>query len=591
MKKTIYAADLFCGAGGTSSGLLKAANQLGLQVELVAVNHWDVAIATHTLNHPGIRHVNSDLEKVDPRAVVPGGKLDLLVASPECTHFSKARGGKPMSKQSRASVKYILRWVTALEVKNVIIENVPEFTDWGPLHRTHSGKCDGNHDIDEPTKKQKEILAACHFMKPIVKRKGEYFHRFVRKMEEHGYTVKWRILNAADYGDPTTRKRLFIMCRKGGNPVFPEPTHAPASKAVDMFGTRKTWRPARDIIDWTIKGESIFQRKRPLADNTMRRIMAGLMKFGGKSFVIGQQSGAAPRSTDEPLPTVAAAGAISFIEPFIVTTNWTATNRSQPRSVDQPIPAITGQGQIGLAEPFVVMLNGTTDEAIEKSNRSVDEPLPTVTGTPHVGLVEPFIIPQFSEGAPKSVDEPLGAITTTSRGIGLVEPFIIPFFGERKNQEPRTHSINDPLPAITSHGAGALVEPFIMPVNHGKNDHRAYSLDDPMPTVTSVDAWSYVEPYLVEYYGTGSASSVDDPLKTQTGRDRFGLVQPMIFESEGKKYLLDIRFRMLQPHELARAMSFPKGYKFHGNREQVVKQIGNAVPVELAAALCATTLQ
>ena len=408
MKKQ-YVADLFCGAGGTSTGLLYAARELGLNVELIAVNHWDVAIATHSLNHPEVRHVNSDLEKVDPLAVIPGGKLHLLVASPECTHFSKARGGKPMSKQSRASVKYILRWVSVLDVENVLIENVPEFMDWGPLHRK-------GPSID----------------KPIKNRKGEYFHRFIRKMQEHGYTVKWRVLNAADYGDPTTRKRLFVMARKGASPVFPEPSHGKV--ATDMFGTRKTWRPARDIIDWTLKGESVFTRKRPLADNTMRRIMAGLKKFGGKALVLGQQSGAAPRSTDE--------------------------------------------------------------------------------------------------------------------------PFLVPFHSENKTQKPRTHSVNQPLPTVHAGGIG----------------------------------FGLAEPYLVEYYGTGSASSVDEPLKTQTGRDRFGLVQPMIFESNGTKYLLDIRFRMLQPHELARAMSFPKGYKFHGNREQVVKQIGNAVPVELAKSLCKSLL-
>jgi len=531
----IYAADLFCGAGGTSSGLLKAAKRLKLNIDLIAINHWDVAIATHSLNHPNVKSVNSDLEKVDPRKVVPGGKLHLLVASPECTHFSKARGGKPMSKQSRASVKYILRWISVLDVKNVIIENVPEFMDWGPLHRT-------GDNLD----------------KPIKNRKGEYFHRFIRKMEEHGYTVKWRVLNAADYGDPTTRKRLFILARRGGDPVFPEPTHARQSQDV-LFGARKTWRPARDIIDWTIKGESIFQRKRPLAPNTLRRIMAGLKKFGGKAFVIGQQSGAAPRNVDEPLPTVAGAGAISFIEPFIVTTNWTATNRSLPRSLDDPIPAITGQGQIGLAEPFVVMLNGTSDDALRNANRSVDEPLPTVTANGnHLGLVEPFIMPVNhgkDDNRSYSLDNPMPTVTSVD-AWSLVEPFLVPFFGENKTQKPRTHSINEPLPTITSQGAGGLVEPF-----------------------------------LVEYYGTGAASSVDEPLKTQTGRDRFGLVQPLVFESEGKKYLLDIRFRMLQPHELARAMSFPKGYRFVGNREQVVKQIGNAVPVGLAAALCAASMR
>jgi len=530
--KNLYAADLFCGAGGTSTGLLKAARQLGLNINLIAINHWDVAIATHSLNHPGVTHMNSDLEKVDPREVVPGGKLHLLVASPECTHFSKARGGVPMSKQSRSSVKYILRWVGALDIENILIENVSEFMDWGPLHRKGP-----------------------NMNKPIRNRKGEYFHRFIRKMQEHGYTVKWRVLNAADYGDPTTRKRLFVLARKGGDPVFPEPSHAKVS--VDMFGTRPTWRPARDIIDWSIKGESIFKRKRPLAPNTMRRIMAGLKKFGGKAFVLGQQSGAAPRNVDEPLPTVAGAGAISFIEPFLVTTNWTQTNRSQPRSVNEPIPAITGQGQIGLAEPFVVMLNGTSDEALKQSNRSVDEPLPTVTATPHFGLVEPFIMP----------------------------------VNHGKN-DLRSYDLNNPMPTVTSVDAWSLVEPFLIEYHNGENsERRTRSLDQPLPTLDTSNRFGLVNPFLVEYYGTGNASSVDEPLKTQTGRDRFGLVQPMVFESEGKKYLLDIRFRMLQPHELAQAMSFPKSYKFSGNREQVVKQIGNAVPVELAAALCREQLR
>ena len=522
--KTLYAADLFCGAGGTSTGLLEAAKHLGLNVQLIAVNHWDVAIATHSLNHPNVNHFNSDLEKIDPLKVVPDGKLHLLVASPECTHFSKARGGKPMSKQSRASVKYILRWVGALDIENVLIENVPEFMDWGPLHRKGP-----NTD------------------KPIKNRKGEYFHRFIRKMQEHGYQVKWRVLNAADYGDPTTRKRLFIMARKGNAPTFPEPTHGKV--ATDMFGTRPTWRPARDIIDWSIKGESIFTRKRPLAPNTMRRIMAGLKKFRGKAFVLGQQSGAAPRSTDEPLPTVAGAGAIS------------------------------------ITEPFLVQLNGTTAGHVGSSNYSVDDPVPTVTGTLHTGLVEPFIIQMDQGGKLRDIKEPMPTITSAD-AWGLVQPFIMPV---NHGKDTRTHSLSDPMPTVTSVDAWSLVEPFLIPYQ-SENEHqkpRSHSINKPLPTVhAGAIGFGLVEPFLVEYYGTESATSVDEPLKTQTGRDRFGLVQPMIFENNGTKYLLDIRFRMLQPHELARAMSFPKDYKFHGNREQVVKQIGNAVPVQLAKSLC-----
>jgi len=404
-------------------------------VQLVAINHWEVAIATHGLNHPNVSHYNSDLSRIDPRNVVPGGKLRLLVASPECTHFSNARGGRPTNNQGRASVKYILRWVSVLDVEDVLIENVPEFQTWGPLNRKHIDSCKPKNGVCSSKK--------CIHGKPIKNRKGEYFKLFIRKMQAHGYQVKWRVLNAADYGDATTRKRLFVIARKGRVVDFPESTHGRST--IDLFRDLQAWRPAREIIDWDMKGESIFKRKKPLSENTMRRIMAGLKKFGGKAFTIGQQSQAAPRDVDQPIPTVAGAGAIAF-----------------------------------------------------------------------------------------------------------VEPFIIPFFGERDGQHPRSHSVHEPLPTVTSHGAGALIEPF-----------------------------------LVEYYGTGAAASVDEPLKTQTGKDRFGLVEPLLVKAkDGTVYSLDILFRMLHPHELAGAMSFPRNYQFQGNREQIVKQIGNAVPVELARALC-----
>ncbi len=443
-------------------------------------------------------------------------------------------------------MKYVLRWIRALDVEDVLIENVPDFMTWGPLHRKCT--CGAGPDI------KKKHAKGCLYSTPIKSRKGEYFYRFIQKLRDFGYNVEHRILTAADYGDPTTRQRLFIIARKNKPVIFPEPTHHRAGG--DMFGKKNRWRPAREIIDWSIKGESIYNRKQPLAENTMRRIIAGLQKFGGKAFVIGQQSGAAPRSVDDPVPTIAAAGKIAFVEPFILTTNWQSTNRSPARSVDEPLPTVIGNDS-----------------------------------------------------------------------IGVVQPFIIPFFGERDGQSPRTHSIDEPLPAVTSQGAGGLVEPFIIPVNHGKGDTRSHSLENPMPTITSVDAWALIDPYLVEYhggeashrrtrsvddpmptldtsnrfglaepflveyYGTGGASSVDEPMKTITAKERFGLVEPFVLEHGGRRYLLDIRFRMLQPHELAAAMSFPKSYKFNGTREKVVKQIGNSVPVKLAEALCATLLQ
>ena len=565
MQNVFYAADLFCGAGGTSSGLLKAATLLKKKINLVAINHWELAISTHSQNYPGVKHYNSDLKDIDPLKVVPSGKLRLLVASPECTHFSKARGGKPMNKQSRASIKYVLRWVRALDVEDVLIENVPDFMGWGPLN-------------------PKTML-------PVKERKGEYFYRFIRKLQDFGYTVDYRVLNAADYGDPTTRKRLFIIARKHKAIQWPEPSHH--KEGGDMFGPRPRWRAAHEIIDWTVRGESIYSRKKPLSPNTMRRIMAGLMKFGGEAFVIGQQSGSVPRSVEEPIPTISTDGAISFVEPFLLTTNWAETNRSPARSIDEPVPTVMGRKNIGLVEPFIMAVNHGPDD---QRSYSMESPMPTITSVDAWSLVEPFVVALEHVSANgsqvRSIDEPLQTVTSKAR-FGVVEPFLVEYHNG-ENSERRTRSVDVPLPTLDTSNRFGLVEPFVVKLNGTRDDQingTSLSLEDPLPTVTGTHHLGLVEPFLVEYYGTGQTASVDEPMKTLTGRDRFGLCQPMVIERDGKKYLLDIRFRMLQPMELARAMSFPKGYQFTGTREQVVKQIGNSVPVELAAALCGTLLQ
>lgn len=485
MRKTIVAADLFCGAGGTSTGLARACEAAGVGLNLLAVNHWDVAIDTHSKNHPGVRHLCESLDNVDPRKVVPGGRLNLLVASPECTHHSNARGGKPMSDQSRASAWHILRWAEALYVDNILIENVREFMNWGPLG------VDG---------------------RPLKSKRGETFRVFLSGLRSLNYDVDFRVLNAADYGDPTTRERLFVMARKRPRKVsWPEPTHRPVTSQEEMFGSTQPWRTAREIIDWSLPGTSIFNRKRPLSETTIARIAAGLRRFGGKA-----------------------------------------------------------------AEPFLVMLYGTGKA------RSVDEPVPTVTaGGGHIGLCEPFVVQMnHKNDAPRSVDQPIATVTATSADFALVEPFLIGAGGPSgSGRQPR--SVDDPLGTVMTENHTALVEPFIVPLNHGAGDLRSYSMDLPMPTLTTIDALGMIEPYLVKYYGTGGEQATDEPLGTITAKDRFGLVQTVG---------LDIRFRMLQPHELARAMSFPDDYQFSGNRELKVKQIGNAVPVGLAQALCSALI-
>lgn len=555
-RKQIHAADLFCGAGGTSTGLAIAARELGIDVDLIAINHWDIAIDTHTANHTWARHLCESLDTVDPRKVVPGGRLKLLLASPECTHHSNARGGKPMSDQSRASAWHVVRWAEALYIENILIENVREFRNWGPIGANG---------------------------RPLKRQRGQTYQAFLNALRSLGYVVEDRILNAANYGDPTTRERLFIMARRGNKKLaWPEPTHSPKAEET-LFGQLPRWRAAREIVDWALPGQSIFKRKKPLSPNTMKRIMAGLRKFGGKAFVIGQQSAASPRDVDQPIPTVAGAGAISVVQPFIMATGGRQMGRV--RSIDEPLPTVMPDGRLNVFEPYLVMLNGTQEGAVERSSRSVDEPVPAVVANGnHIGIAEPFLVEYHggdgSERRTRSVEQPL-PVQDTSNRFGLVEPFLM-----QMDMGGRNQSIDEPLNTLTSADARALVEPFIIPTNHGSDD-RAHSIDEPMRTITSVDAWAIIEPYLIKYYGTQQqAHSVDEPLDTLTGRDTYGIVIP---ELNGA--VLDIRFRMLQPHELAKAMSFPEDYQFTGNREQKVKQIGNAVPVNLARALCRSLLE
>ena len=420
-KKEFLAADLFAGAGGTSTGLAQACAEAGVKLQLFAVNHWEVAIETHSVNHPEMHHYCEDLTSMNPRKAVTGGRLDLLVASPQCTHHSNARGGTPMVEQERASAWCVLRWATALSIDHVIIENVREFLNWGPLD-------------DEG--------------RPIKKHKGETFNAFIAALRSLGYRVEHRLMVAADYGSATSRLRLFIQAAKLGRPItWPGQTHF-----KDGVKGENRWRAAREIIDWSLPGRSIFGRKRPLSASTLARIEAGLKKFGGTA-----------------------------------------------------------------AEPFLVLMRGGGNKGAGGA-LSVDGPVPTLTaGGNHVGIAQP--VPPFR-------------IAITHQG------------GDR------CHELATPFPTVTGakRGEHALIEPVEIP-----------------------------PPFVVDYRGTGTADDVEAPVRTLTTIERVGVAQPVRF---------DILYRVFQPHEMAAAMSFPAGYKFVGNKEQVVKQIGNAVDVCNARVLC-----
>jgi DNA (cytosine-5)-methyltransferase 1 len=350
-----------------------------------------------------------------------------------------------------------------LRIDRILMENVREWRDWGPVGANG---------------------------KPLRSRKGETYQAFLAALRSLNYRVEERVLNAADYGDATTRERLFILATRGRDPIrWPAPTHA----AQPTLDGRAAWRPAKDVIDWSIPGDSIFARKRPLSPNTLRRIATGLRRINGLS-----------------------------LDPFIVP-QFGEREGQKPRthSIHKHMPAVTSHGAGALVQPFLVRLNNPdTRRSTDDRSRRVTRPLPTLTAKNGLGIVEPFLIPHqtFANHTVDRIDRPFRTITGNSADFALVEPFLSRYNGVDGAPHPVTR---------------------------------------PMPTVTT--------------------------------KDRLALVMPVVV-LDGAEYHLDIRFRMLQPHELAGAMGFPADYTFTGTREDRVRQIGNAVAVNLATALCRTLL-
>ena len=686
--KTYEVADLFCGAGGSSKGARNAIEQKGGRMNLRAINHWNIAIETHSMNHPDALHVVEDVSIVDPESVVECGYLDILMASPECTYHSRARGGKPIHDQGRMNPWAVMNWLTKLDVRNVLIENVPEFVDWGPLG---SDK------------------------KPVKSHRGEHFQAWFLMFGALGYNAEWRMLNAADYGDATTRRRFFLLAKKdGGLITWPEPSHAKGD--TGMFPGRLRWRGAKEIIDWTNSGKSLLDDpkylKKPLAEKTRLRIARGLERFGGplaplyirlldlpglrleredgsldlgfivnrhgenghprvhsvddpmptattsgagylvqpdaqpfiqanrnhnapksicdpiptittaggggsfivepevEPFVFGQQSGGAPRSAGDPIPTVATKGAIHLIQPSIIE----YYGDIRVHDVDSPITTITQRIKHSLVSPHLIRYNGTS------TAHDVEQPLTTVTaqGRKH-GLVDPILIQYYGNGESTDVENPVPTITTKDRH-GLTEPVLVQVnhgngpMGDQGNNR-RVHSVDNPLPSLTTSPGVGIASPSLLDVNHAGVGDRSHSVDAPLVSLTtkrgiglSVPA---VEPFLTPNFGEAEGqnprcSSVDDPAPTVTSRGAGNLVCPTVEELkeggidprrlvflDGHPFLLDIRFRMLQNPELAKAMGFDDdetAYEFVGTVAEVTKQIGNAVPVHMAAALVAAAL-
>ena len=543
IKKLLYI-DLFCGAGGTSTGVEAATLEGQKCAHVIAcVNHDPHAIASHLANHPEAKHYTEDIRTLDlstliehtatKRAENPGSLL-VLWASLECTNFSKAKGGQPRDADSRTLAEHLFRYIDALKPDYIQIENVEEFMMWG--------------DLDENGK-------------PISRDAGRLYLRWVRNICARGYDFAHRILNSADYGAYTSRKRFFgIFAREGLPIVFPEPTHS-KNADTDLFGGMKPWKPVREVLDLEDCGRSIF-RDKPLSEKTLQRIYAGLVKFvaGGKdAFLVKYNSMSKtgryiPPSIDEPSPTVACQSRLALARVSFLSKQFSGDPKGKNIGIDGPAGAITCRDH----HAFITAYYGNG------LNSSIEHPAPTVTTKDRLGFVTAqFIDKQYGTGTSAPLSKPAGTITTNPK-LNLVS-----------------------------------AKPWIMDTSF---DNVGSSVDEPSRVITANHKWHY----LVNPQFQSEGASIDKPCFTLIARmDKrppyivtaetgptilvYENDSPMTIQIKGFMAMYgisDICMRMLNITELKRIMGFPEDYVLVGTQTEQKKYIGNAVETHMACALC-----
>ena len=531
----LCAGDLFAGAGGTSHG----AERSGAARLCVAVNHWPTAIQTHAANFPHAQHFNARVGDVRPTEY--NGRLDVIFASPECVHHSNARGGQPMEDQRRSGADDLMPWLHAHSPEWFVVENVREFASWGPLDGGATGR-------------------------PIKERRGEYFERWLRDLQAAGYTVEYNLLNAADFGAHTSRTRLFVIGRRRGRKRkavirWPEPTHHKRG-----LNGLPMWRPAYEVIDWSLECPSIFTRKRQLAANTLRRIGIGLRRFCAPYMVQWDQQSGGPHV----------------------------------REVTDPTYSMTTKANTGVAVPYGINNKGRSDAF------DLCGPDPTMTAhARHLGLTIPFQCAHQRHNAGRGVGEPVGTILAGGTHHGIAVPFQFQLIGRGAG---RSRDTAEPVPTIIAarenHG---LVVPFLQDANHGATSGtRTHTPDAPLGTLTTKRNQCLIVPVLTQYYGTGHADSVGEPVATITTKSRHALATYR-FGADGPSWadidmadsaamasllsamcdfhVCDVGYRMLVNYELALAQGFAPGYSFCGNTTDITKQIGNSVSPCVAQAI------
>lgn len=541
--------DSFAGGGGASTGIELA---LGISPD-IAINHDAVALNMHAANHPATKHLPHSIWKVDPLQVCEGRSVGLLWASPDCKHFSKAKGGKPVERSIRDLAWVVVRWAKQVSPRVIILENVEEFQTWGPLGD------DG---------------------RPCPVRKGATFKRWISELRKLGYKVDWRELRACDYGAPTIRKRLFLIARRDGLPiVWPKPTHGdPVSEAV-MNGKLKPWRTAAEIIDWSLPCPSIFDSSeeimakyglravRPLQPATLARIAKGVKRY-----------------------------VLETAKPFIVPITHVGDTRTY--SMDDPLRTITtaSRGEQALIAPHLTKFRANS------VGSGMDEPAPTVTansfikrpgGSAPIGIVAPTLIQTGygervgQEPRAPGLDKPLG----TAVACGVKHALVAAFLAQHNYLEPG-HDAREPVSTIVAKGSTQAVVSAGLTIMKG-SDRRGRSVEAPSPAVLAEGTHiAETRAFLQKYYGVDQDPRLEEPLHTATTKGRFGLVTVMV---EGEPYVIsDIGMRMLTPRELFRAQGFPESYIIDRGADGTpitktdqVSKCGNSVCPDVAKALVA----
>ena len=606
--------DNFAGGGGASTGIELATGR----VVDIAINHDPDAILMHRTNHPHTMHYQASVWDVDPVEVCRGRPVGLAWFSPDCKHFSKAKGGKPVDKNIRGLAWIVLRWAGTVRPRVIILENVEEFQTWGPVRRGH----------------------------PVKSKTGQTFRQWLGQLEALGYTVEWRELVAADYGAPTTRKRFFLIARSDERPiVWPEPTHAPADSQEVKAGTKKPWRSAAEIIDWNLPTPSIFATKeevrerygvaavRPLARNTMRRVARGVDKFVIRSaspfLVIVNHAGEfRGQGLAEPIQTITAKHGYGVASPVMAPLTMHNNQNAVGTSITDPVNTITGTGAGGHQMLITPTLAAIGQTGGGDRCRNVEEPTHTQVSKAEECVVCPAMIQYHTEQTERvrgqGVTDPIMTIDASNR-YGLAAATLTKYYNGDHNQDAAA-----PLHTITTRDREGLTVANLSKFYGGVVGAAA---SDPPPTVTAVDHNALQTAHMVKMKGTNLGGQAQDPLQTITaGGGHHGVVTTRIAKAEpgadlqnwpkiravlnefcgyhledtevilfligGAWYFMaDIGLRMLTPRELYRANGFPDDYKIerdytgkeYGKTKQVAR-CGNAVPPPFATALVRANL-